>query len=130
MSDMKLSREGRVRGLWSLVSSGGFGIEIVALHRCVFECGGGGEYGGAGLLVGFGDLPAGLGVWRPVIMLLLRWVLLEEGCGCKSVVSMGFTIRFLWWTLARRGRIPGSLCLSSAGGLLEHPICGPLHCRA
>ena len=39
---MKLSGEGRVRGLWSLVFVGGFDIEIVALHRCVFECGGGG----------------------------------------------------------------------------------------
>ena len=59
---MKLSGEGRVRGLWSLVFAGGFDIEIVALHRCVFECHGGGEYGGAGLLVGFGDRPAGLGL--------------------------------------------------------------------
>ena len=39
--------------LWSLVLAGGFGTVIVALHRCMFECGGGGEYGGAGLLVGF-----------------------------------------------------------------------------
>ena len=91
MSDMKLSREGRIRGLWSLVFTGEFGIEIVALYRCVFECGGGGEYSGAGLLVGFG--------WfGPVIMLLLRWVLLGEGCRCKSVVLRGCTIRFLWWT--------------------------------
>ena len=97
---MKLSREGGgggVRGLWSLFFAGGFGIEIVALHRCVFICGGGGECGGAGLLVGFGDLPAGLGLQGPVIMLLLRWVLLGEGCGCKSVVLWACTIRFLWW---------------------------------
>ena len=26
--------------------------------------------------------------------------------------------------------VSGSLCLSPAGGLLEHPTCGPLHCRA
>ena len=61
--------------------------EIVTLHRCVFECGGGGEYGGAGLLVGFGI----------AIMLLLRWVLLGEACGCKSVVLRACAIRFLWW---------------------------------
>ena len=59
---MKLSGEGQVRCLWSLVFAGGFDIEIVTLHRCVLECGGGGEYGGAGLLVGFGDWPAGLGL--------------------------------------------------------------------
>ena len=33
-------------------------------------------------------------------------------------------------SLARGRGIPGSLCLSPAGGLLEHPTCGPLHCRA
>ena len=69
---MKLSREGQVRGLWSLVFAGGFGIEIVALHRCIFECDRGCEYGGARLLVGSGDLPDGLGLRGPVIMMLMH----------------------------------------------------------
>ena len=124
---MKLSREGQVRVLWSLVFAGGFGIEIVALHRCVFECGGGGEYGGAGLLVGFGDLPAGLGLRGPVIMLLLRWV---RGVVASQLFYGLSPFASFGGSLARGRRIPGSLCLSSASELLDHPTCGPLHCRA
>ena len=30
-------------------------------------------------------------------MLLLGWVLLGEGCSCKSVVLHAYAIRFLWW---------------------------------
>ena len=55
------SREGRGGGLWTLVFVGGFGIVIVTLSRCVFECGGGDEYSGVGMLVGLGGLLAGLG---------------------------------------------------------------------
>ena len=71
--------------MWPLVFTSEFGIVIVAIPRWVFECGGGGEYSGTGLLVWFGVLLAGLGLWGPVIMPLLRWVLLGR-CGCKSVV--------------------------------------------
>ena len=58
-------------------------------------------------------------------MLLLRWVLLGEGCGCKSVVLRACAIRFLWWIFGSGAGIPGSLCLSPAGGLLEHPTKWP-----
>ena len=86
----------------------------------------GGEYGNAGLLVGFRDLPAGLELWGGACD-YATVALSSAGGGvwlqvsCSTGLHHSLPLVDFW---CGDGGFLG-LCLSSAGGLLEHPTCGP-----
>ena len=102
---------------------------IVALLRCVFECGGGSEYSGVWLLVGLGASAGWFGIAGACDYAAVALGSAGGGVWLQVSCSMGLhPFASFGGSLARGRMIPGSLCLSSPGGLLQHNICGLCRC--